>query len=152
MAREEGIVLRCDGQMAWVRTQRAGACRHCASRQDCGTVDGSSIEVEAVNLVSAAAGDRVELSCRSGPLLQVMFLLYLFPVLCLLAGAATGQAVSGALGLDPSVSAAVLGVAALGAALLVTRRVGQRWAGNTTYRVQVTKILARASVQRQIAG
>lgn len=144
MAREEGIVLRRADRVAWVLTQRAGACQSCASREACGTGGKGAIEVEAINLVSATEGDRVELSCQSGPLLRVIFLLYLFPVLCMLAAAVMGHVLASWLGTDPSVSAASLAVAALAAALLVARAVTRRAVNREVYRPRVTRILSKA--------
>ena len=46
------------------------------------------MEVDAVNSVGAQVGDRIMLYFETGSLLKATFLLYIFPILCMLLGAA----------------------------------------------------------------
>ncbi|MFP3981733.1 MAG: SoxR reducing system RseC family protein, partial [Desulfobacterales bacterium] len=80
----------------------------------CHSMGGSrEMEIVALNPVQAKIGDRVTLEYATGRMLQLSLLLYIFPIIALLAGAIIGDSAAPALGADPSILAAVLGFAAL---------------------------------------
>jgi hypothetical protein len=60
------------------------------------------MEVEAINTARARVGDRIVLNIQTGSLLKATFLLYVFPILAMIAGAVLGQTVAGMRGSDPS--------------------------------------------------
>ena len=111
MATEEGIVIAVGPSTARIKTTRSGACKSCASRGSCHTAGGGNdMEVEAINTVGAKVDDRVVINFDSTSLLKVSFLLYIFPILCLLAGALSGQQLAAAFGLDPTAFSVVFGI------------------------------------------
>ena len=89
MAIEQGVVVRLgtDGsRTAWVKTERSSACESCASRESCNPgADGKAQEVEAINAADARVGDRIQVVIGTGAMLKATFLLYLFPIICMLA-------------------------------------------------------------------
>ncbi len=152
MAKEVGVVLRLAGGTAWVSALQNSACGSCSSREGCVTHGPKVVEVQALNLAGAATGDRVELICDSGPLLRATFLIYLFPVLCLLLGAAFGQWLGGQLGYDLSLTSAAAGFVGLTLAMTVVRRGGNRLARHAAYQPKIAKILARATPEPAAVG
>jgi sigma-E factor negative regulatory protein RseC len=148
MATEEGIVTKISGkgsQTAWVRTSQSSACKSCSSRHSCNPEKGQEREVEAINLVGAEVGDRIQISIETGSLLKATFLLYIFPVICMLCGGLAGNRLSAQMGLDPSPAAAlVAAISFLGAMALVRLGAG-RMALKTEYRPKITRIIGKAA-------
>jgi sigma-E factor negative regulatory protein RseC len=95
---------------------------------------GKDMDVEAVNKIGAKADDRVVIAFESSSLLKASFLIYLFPVICMIAGALIGQKLSLKYDLNESLFSA-------GAAFLFVRIIGNRMAQKDTYRPRIIKIL-----------
>ena len=143
MANEQGIVIRLGNGTAWVKTTRSSSCEGCSAKGSCTSV-GDDMEVRAINAAGAGVGDRIVLTFDTSPLLKATFLLYVFPILILIAGAAAGQYLSGVIGLDVSVGAALLGFSCFFAAVLFVRKKGNRLAGRQEYQPRISRILNRA--------
>jgi sigma-E factor negative regulatory protein RseC len=140
MATEQGIVVRLEGGAAWVRTTPTSACEGCSAKGSCNAVADEK-EVRALNPTGAKVGDRIVLRLDSGPLLRAAFLMYVFPVLCLLLGAFAGQWLFLSIGAGPSAGAALLGCAAFAAAFGVVRVRGSRLARKPEYQPRITRVL-----------
>ncbi|MDL2269697.1 SoxR reducing system RseC family protein [Desulfosarcina sp. OttesenSCG-928-A07] len=145
MATEEGVVLTVekDGRAgtARVRTVRSSACESCSSKDSCRMGEGGmEMEVEAINTAHAKPGDRVLLRIKTGSFVKAAFLLYLFPVLCMVAGAFLGQHIAGIKGSDPSVMAAIMAFSAFGVAFFIIRMMDRLLAHNTNYKPEIIKI------------
>ncbi|MGD8433881.1 MAG: SoxR reducing system RseC family protein, partial [Syntrophobacterales bacterium] len=94
MMTEEGMVKRTMGTKAWVVTTRSEMCEACASQGACKVLGGGKeMEVEAMNTAQAKPGDQVLLTLEDQSLIKLSFLVYMFPILALIAGAALGQKV-----------------------------------------------------------
>ncbi|MBF0224043.1 MAG: SoxR reducing system RseC family protein [Desulfobacterales bacterium] len=92
MATEEGIVVNTENSIAWVKTVRSTACDACSSKDACHmTGGGKEMEVKVLNIVKANSGDKVLIEFETASFLKVIFLIYLFPTLCLITGAVIGQ-------------------------------------------------------------
>jgi sigma-E factor negative regulatory protein RseC len=145
MAIEQGIVIRMgqsDGSTAWVKTARSSACESCSAKENCNPgAAGNSQEVEAINTAGAMVGDRIQLSISSSSLLKAMFLLYLFPILCMLAGGIAGNQLAPRFQINPSVLAAIMAMANFVMALVIVRVVGQRLGREEAYRPKITRVL-----------
>jgi len=142
MATEEGIVFKINAPgTAWVKTMRSSACESCSSRHACqGEGAGQEMEVEAINTADARVGDRILLSIKTASLLKATFLLYIFPILAMLAGALLGQSVAEMRGSDPSAMAALFAFVFFGLAFGVIRLAGRRLASNSSYKPEIIKI------------
>lgn len=144
MATEEGVVFKLGASgagTAWVRTTRSSACEGCSSRDAChGEGGGKEMEVEAINTADARVGDRIVLNIENGSLLKATFLLYVFPILAMIAGAVLGQAVAVMRGTDPSGLSALFGFLFFGLAFIVIRVTGRRLSKNASYRPEIIKI------------
>lgn len=147
MAIEEGIVFKIGDPgagTAWVRTIRSSACASCSSRDIChvdgGSEAGKEMTVEAVNQANAQVGDRIVLNIQTGSLLKATFLLYVFPILAMIAGALLGQTLAGMRGGDPSAWAAIAGFLFFGLAFLVIRVADRRLSNDARYKPVIIKV------------
>lgn len=140
MAREEGIVIGVEKETATVKTSRSAACEGCASQGSC-MAKGNDMEVRVDNVAGAGVGDRVVIEFDSGALLKVTFLLYVFPVICLLVGALAGNAAGERLGVDPSVASAAMGFCLFFASWAVVKFSGRRMAGKDAYRPRIVRVM-----------
>jgi sigma-E factor negative regulatory protein RseC len=144
MASEEGIVTRIDAGEAWVKTVRSDCCESCTSKGMCHAVGGGKeMEVPAVNAAGACVGDRVVLTMNSAPFLKATFLVYLFPVLLLLAGATAGEWLARSSEPYSSTLPAVLGFGALAVGLLAMKLAADRLARRPAYRPRITRVIGR---------
>ena len=110
MISEQGVVKRTIGTKAWVITTRSEMCEACASHGACTALGGGKeMEVEAINDAQARPGDLVLLTLEDQSLVKLSFLVYLFPILALIAGAALGQKVAPFLGTHLELSSFGLG-------------------------------------------
>jgi len=146
LATEEGVVLKIkDVTTAWVKTEKSAACEACASKKSCNTIGGSNdMEVESINTAGAKKGDRVVLSFKSSSLLKATFLLYVFPILCMLAGAIGGQEIAPHVGMDPSGFSAIVGFLCFFVAILFVRIKGNQLAEKREYRPEIIRIKKQA--------
>ena len=131
---------------AWVKTTRSSACASCSSKDACqGGGGGKEMEVEAINSADARVGDRIVLNIQTASLLKATFLLYVFPILALIAGAVLGQAVAVMRGIDPSGLSALFGFLFFGLAFVVIRITGRRLSTNASYKPEIIKVRGHLS-------
>ena len=154
MAIEQGIVIKFGDkgiQTAWVETRRSSACESCSVRDSCNQGAGTDKrEVEALNDVGARIGDRIQIAVSDASLLKATFLLYLFPVLCMLAAGIGGHFIAIRYDLDTSLVSLAAAVTALVTALSFVRIRGGRMAAKAEYRPRIIRILGRAAADRSV--
>ena len=122
MITEEGMVNRTVGNKAWVVTRRSNMCDSCSSHGACRVLGGGKeMEIEALNAVQAKPGDQVLLTLEDQSLVKLSFLVYLFPILALLAGAALGQEAAPILGINPELTSFGLACICFGLAFVLVR-------------------------------
>ena len=122
MATEQGIVIKTDSRATWVKTVKSGNCAGCSARGSCNTMGGNGeMEVKAINEAGARVGDRIVLSFKTSSLLKATFLLYVFPILLLIIGAAVGQEMAPKFDISPSGFSAIMGFMYFFAALLIIK-------------------------------
>ncbi len=145
MAIEQGIVIlpgAANSDTVWVEIVPPTACAACASRKNCsGAGSGKTRKVEVVNLAGAKVGDRVHVSIKSSALLKAIFLLYLFPILCMVGGGLVGQIVSRTTGTNESITSMIAAVGCFIAAMVVVRIRGGRMALKSDYQPKIIRIL-----------
>jgi sigma-E factor negative regulatory protein RseC len=152
MATEEGIVIKVGERTAWVKTTRSSACKACGSRESCHAKEqGNAMEVEVTNPVGAEIGDRIVLYFETSSLLRAAFLLYVFPVLCMLAGAALGHWLSLRHQLNPSLGSAAAGFFSLVLSFMLVKLRGYRLAQKDNYKPRIVRILGRALQPKKAA-
>jgi sigma-E factor negative regulatory protein RseC len=130
MIENDGVVVRLEGEYAWVRAEGAGAaCGACASKGGCSsanagpTLDGISGQsarlLRLANTIQARPGDAVVIRAADGTVLRAVWVAYGVPLLLALAGAMIFVALTG------SDLAAVIGMlCGLFAGYLIMRRSG----------------------------
>ena len=142
MATEQGIVLRADAEAAWVKTVRSSSCEGCTAKGACHSMDGGNeMEVKALNTAGARAGDRIVLSFETASLLKAAFLIYVFPIILLIVGAALGQMLAPFIEFSPSALSALLGFAFFFSALFIMKSRANKMAKKNAYQPKITKIL-----------
>ncbi len=145
MAIEQGVVISTgleDTNTAWVEIIPPAACESCASRKNCGIVGKDKTrKVEVINRARAKVGDRVQISLRTSALVKAIFLLYLFPILCMVGGGIIGQIVSSIINTNDSITAMIAAVGSFVAALAVVHIRGGKMALRSEYQPKITRIL-----------
>ncbi len=93
MIQEVGVVQGIEGEYALVQTERTGACDHCSSKEMCGMGEGGDYAVvRALNTAGAKDGDTVKIEVPEKSFLKATFLVYMVPVISLVAGGIIGGA------------------------------------------------------------
>ncbi|MDH3799027.1 MAG: SoxR reducing system RseC family protein [Desulfobacterales bacterium] len=142
MATEQGVVLRTDSEDAWVKTARSSACEGCTARGSCHTTGGGQdMEVKAINSAGASVGDRIVLSFETASLLKATFLIYVFPIILMIAGAVLGQVLAPFIEFSPSGLSVLLGFAFFFSALFIIKARANKMAKKDAYQPKITKIL-----------
>jgi sigma-E factor negative regulatory protein RseC len=106
------------------------------------------MEVEAINQAGAAIGDHVTVSIESAALLKATFLLYVFPVICMIAGAFAGNAAGPFFNIEGSATSVVGAVGFFTISFLLIRYKGNRMAENQHYRPKIIRIKNPPSMAR----
>lgn len=149
MAIEQGIVIKANGPApatARVKTVQPSACESCASRDNCSSgAGGKEREVDAINVANAQAGDTIQISMDTAALLKATFLLYIFPIICMLGGGIIGHVLAVGLGFNTSPTSAVAAMGAFAAAMLFVRLRAGRMALKSAYRPKIIRILRRGN-------
>jgi len=146
MATEEGVVTKIESTAtAWVKTTKSGACRSCSARSSCHSMGGSNeMEVEAINQAGAQVGQKVMLSFGTSPLLKATFLLYVFPILTMIAGALVGQQLAPNFNVDASFLSAIFGFLFFGLTILFVRFKGNKLAQRDEYRPKIIRVIGQS--------
>jgi sigma-E factor negative regulatory protein RseC len=156
MAFEEGVVFKMGAPgagTAWVKTTRTNACESCSSRHACHAEEpGQAMEVEALNTADARVGDRIVLNISSTSLLKATFLLYVFPVLAMIAGAMLGQTVALRHAMNVSALSALFAFLSFGLAFLVIRIIGSQLAKDGRYQPEIIKIRGTRPLPADVSG
>ena len=144
MANEEGVVIRADASGTWVKTLRSDACESCASQGTCHSLGGGKeMEVSAVNRIGARIGDRVVLKMDTLPFLKGTFLVYLFPILLLVAGAGLGEWISSSSNLQSPLPSILFGFSGLAVGLVIMKIIANRLVKRDDYRPRIARVIGR---------
>ena len=128
--------------MAQVETTQTDACHGCSAQTACRAMGGVKKRlVEASNDAGAKEGDRVLMALPRKGALAAGFLVYLGPVIALIAGAAIGQKLGPGWGYEAQNAAVVLGLCALGVSWFGLRWLSKRVADRQELKVRVVRVL-----------
>jgi sigma-E factor negative regulatory protein RseC len=103
------------------------------------------MEVKAINIAGAREGDRIVLSFETKSLLKATFLVYVFPIIFLILGAAIGQMLASRVAFNPSALSVLLGFAFFFTALFIIKARAKKMAAKNAYQPKVTKILGNSN-------
>lgn len=123
LVEEQGLVVSLQGRYASISplTQSDG-CQSCASKSMCGSalmqpLFGSKQRLLiAENTINASPGDQVTIGLNRMALVLSSLMVYLFPLLMLILGAITGEAIANRAGIENAEFVSIL--SALGSAML----------------------------------
>lgn len=116
MIEEQGCVIALEDGYALVQTQRRSSCVQCGVNQGCGTgviaklIGQRASQVRALDPVGVKPGDAVVIGIKESALVQGSFLVYVWPLVAMLACAGVAQWFWGDLGDWPSVLGGLLGI------------------------------------------
>ncbi|MEJ2201197.1 MAG: SoxR reducing system RseC family protein [Desulfuromonadaceae bacterium] len=146
MIEESGTIIELKNQrIALVVCQKSAQCKHCAAAGLCSIGDdGSSMRIEAHNDLGAKIGDQVRLMTSTRKFLQSSFILYIVPILALVAGAVAGDLLGSRfnVGMDPNLFTALTGTAALVISMFLIRLASRRLS-KEDYMPRIVEILEK---------
>jgi len=140
---EEGIVTRVLGIEAEVMAVRAEACSSCQSKSTCTALGGNTTQtvVRVSNPIGAAVGDRVAVSLPGASIVGAAGLLYFFPAVALIVGAAGGNALAGPLGLSDNLGTGLGGLLMLVISFTLVAVFGRRLGKKSSFIPQISRVI-----------
>ncbi|WDP92476.1 MAG: SoxR reducing system RseC family protein [Desulfobacter sp.] len=136
MITENGIVTRIDKDMAWIKTTRSAACESCSQKDSCGTSHHGAKEmvVSVKNTLGVTAGDAVVIGMESRPMMVLSFLLYVFPIILLIIGAAIGDFMAPMFDMNKSLLAMGMGFSFFALAFIIIRKKQSAFSDKAEYK------------------
>jgi sigma-E factor negative regulatory protein RseC len=159
MLTETGRVVAVEADGLWVQTVRQSTCGSCAAQAGCGhgLMNRMSAQrqlglvralADPAQLAACRIDDEVRIALPESVVLQASALVYVLPLLTLLAGAVAMNALWPAGGDLASVAGAVLG---LGAGFLSVRWHARRHRNDRRFQPALVEVLPRATQSLQLA-
>lgn len=135
MITENGIVTDANASLAWIKTTRSSACESCATKKGCATAQNQKEMIVTVkNSLHVEKGDHVVIGLETKPMMYLAFLLYVFPILFLIAGAVIGDSLAPAFNINPSLLSIALGVFFFGMSFYFIRKKNNTLASEDAYK------------------
>ncbi|MHC4321643.1 MAG: SoxR reducing system RseC family protein [Planctomycetota bacterium] len=139
---EVGIVKSIEGAIAKVMILRQGSpCDHCT--QDTCTIPEKGVETEAINAAGAKVGQKVKVVMKSYAYIKGAMLIYVLPVIALIAGAILGKIYLPSIweGIDTDLLAALGGFLAFFASLILVKIISGRMEKKSEYKSVIESIV-----------
>jgi len=144
LATEEGIITKTGSDTAWAKTIKGSSCEACSSKDSCSEMQsGKEMIVEAYNPIGAKTGDKVVLSFATTSLLKAMFMLYVFPIICMIAGAFTGHHLALKYNYNDSFLSAIFAFLLFFLAIFVIRLRSEKLAKKNAYKPKIIRIVTK---------
>jgi len=138
---EEGEVIAVEGKQAKVRIKCSPACDSCSSHKTCGLLGEGEMVLTALNSVGASRGERVRVSLKVEGEVKASFILYLVPLVGLVAGALIGYYTQ-FLG-DKDISGAVFSLLFVALTFIGIKYYAHiKYSGDQSYNPIITKVVA----------
>jgi sigma-E factor negative regulatory protein RseC len=153
MIEEPAVVVEAGAGYAWVETRRRSACGACSASAGCGTAALAKVwgdrraRVRALSTLPLQPGDAVIVGLAEGALLRGSLLVYLLPIVLLLAGALLGQTAFAGAGEEPVILSGAVG---LGLGFLAARVVSRRLRSDARFQPVVMRRLDAAPVPSNV--
>ncbi|OGT20227.1 MAG: hypothetical protein A2V90_03625 [Gammaproteobacteria bacterium RBG_16_57_12] len=135
MIEETAQVVAVDGEYAWVETRRKTTCGNCAANTGCGTSVLQKVlgqkrnRLKVINHAAAQVGDEVVIGIQEQALVRGSLMVYMVPLLAMLAAAMLGEQFAAARQTDSELTVTISGLAGLLLGYLwlrhITVRIGQ---------------------------
>lgn len=146
MIEETAHVVSVEGDDAWVETERRSSCGSCSAK-GCGTGALSKVlgarkqQMKVHNPVGAKAGDTVVLGIEEGVLLRGSMMVYILPLILMLAGGLFGESLAPQWGSDPEGASLLFGLLGLLAGFYLLRMYNRRCADNPKFTAVILRRL-----------
>jgi len=135
MITENGIVTTANSLTAKVKTIRSSSCEGCSSREDCSTGNSQKEMIVTVNnTLNVKKGDHVLIGLKTGPIIFLTFLLYVFPIILLTIGALIGDSLAPSLQINPSLASMALGFSFFGLSFYFIRKKNNSFSKKEEYK------------------
>ena len=121
MTVSQGSVIAINGNRATVKLSDGGGCGNCPSRDKCRDTGHMQMEVPIPPHIKLNVNDRVLLTFSDSPVAAMALLVYLLPLICLIAGAAIGNRLDDMYGTTSPIYALLVAAACFAAPLLAFR-------------------------------
>lgn len=154
MAQTTGIVIRTTtpGKVDVVASKQGG-CGSCSSAKSCHTSRAANkMTTAAINPVGAEPGDIVAINVGTGSLLRGMAVIYLLPVLGLLAGAIIGANIKASVSMTETGSTLLFGGIGLVLGFGLVVILSKLLAANDAYTPVISRIVRKGAVEPVIGG
>ncbi|NOY66089.1 MAG: SoxR reducing system RseC family protein [Gammaproteobacteria bacterium] len=98
MLEEEAIVIKAEDEYIWVEARSSSSCSNCSAKQGCGTASlqkwysRKPNQLRIVNTKGFSVGDKVIIGIPEQAVVKGSFMIYMLPLLALIAGAIAGSA------------------------------------------------------------
>lgn len=153
MIEETAYVVAVEGQSAWVETERRSSCGSCEAK-GCGTgalskVLGTKVQrMKVQNPIDSQVGDTVILGIEEGVLIKGSLMVYIMPLMLMLAGGLLGQSLAPQWEMAPEGPSLLFGLLGLALGFLWLRRYNRRVANDPRYSaVILRKVSSESSVK-----
>lgn len=147
MMQETGVVTTLQEKgFALVRATTGDFCESCKCQGACHTLGGGTErKITAINRAGAMEGDQVLISIGSGSFLKASLVVYLLPILALLAGSFIGHKYSAQIWFagNPETVSVLTGLFCFGASFMVIRLFNSRFTQNQKYYPVIEKVIHR---------
>jgi len=144
MITEKGIIDHTEGNKAFVIIKRSSACATCGSRGMCRSHGDREMFIEVTNHLQAKTGDHIEIKMPTGSFLKLSLLVYILPIVALIAGAYFGAEISGYLHFHSTPVSIAGGAIAMIIAFKVLRMIDRSVQSTEKYQPRMTRILVNA--------
>lgn len=139
---ETGLVLKVEGNKAFVAVERKSLCEGCPASSICKPTEEGSI-IEAINEAGAKIGDRVSVSLKTFSYLKGSIIVYGIPTICLILGAIIGKEfLKDFIDLNPDLISALGGLGAFGISFVIVKLLSRRMERKREYIPVVERILS----------
>ncbi len=129
-------------QKAVVKLQRSSGCETCEARGSCHAEGDKEMRIEVDNELHAREGDYVEVSMPTRSVAKMALVVYLGPVVALIAGAFIGDAVGRSFQFDSPLAPVIGGAVLLAASLLALKGFDRLARSRPEYHPHMTRLFA----------
>lgn len=145
MINERGVVEALVQNKAMIKIQKSAGCNTCEARGSCHAEGDKEMLVEVENELHVKEGDSVEVSMPTRSVAKMALVVYLGPVVALIAGAFAGDALGHSFQLDSPLAPVIGGLVLLAASLLALKGFDRLARSRPEYHPRMTRILATGS-------
>lgn len=140
MTVSQGNVIAVNGNRATVKLSDGGGCGNCPSRDKCKDTSHMQMEVPVPPHMALSVNDRVLLAFSDSPVAALALVVYLLPIVCLIAGAIIGDRLDDMYGTASPVYTLALAVICFAAPLLAFRLFRRRIKGCNMHHPQLLEV------------